>query len=56
MEFSKVFRPLIDISRNLISVKFSGFSKSVESSISLRHKVDTSGSLWLINYSGFPRF
>ena len=46
----------MDISGNLISVKFGGISKLVKSGKFLRQKVDISGNLKLINPSGFPRF
>ena len=46
----------MDISGNLILVEFGGFSRLIKSSKSLRHKVDTSGNLRLINPSKFPRF
>ena len=56
MEFSEVFRSLININANLILVEFSGFSKLVKFSIFLRCGVDTSGNPRLINFSGFFRF
>ena len=47
MEFSKVFRFLMDVSGNLISAEFGGFSGL---------KVDTNRNFRLINFSEFPRF
>ena len=56
MEFSKVFRSLMDVSGNLISVEFSRISGLMESGGFSRRKVDISGNLRLIDLSGFPRF
>ena len=47
MWFSIIFRSLVDIGRNLISVEFSGF---------LGRRVDISRNLRLVDLSGFPRF
>ena len=56
MEFSEFFKSLMDISGNLILVKFGGISRLVESSRFLRQRVDISGNLRLINLGRFPRF
>ena len=50
------FRSLMDISRNLISVEFSGISKLVKSGRFLRQKMDISGNLRLMDPGKFPRF
>ena len=46
----------MDVSGNLISVKFGGISRLVESSKFFRYKVDISRNLRLINPNRFPRF
>ena len=46
----------MDINKHLISVKFGGFFKLVESSKFLKYKVDISGNPRLINPSRFPKF
>ena len=46
----------MDISGNLISVKFSRISGLVESGKFLRQKVDISGNLRLISPGKFPKF
>ena len=56
MEFSRFFKSLIDISRNLILVEFGGISKLVKSSGFFRQGVDISKNLKLINSGGFPEF
>ena len=56
MEFSRFFRSLTDISRNLISIEFGGISKLVKSSKFLKQGVDINKNLKLINLSRFPRF
>ena len=56
MEFSKVFKSLVDISKNLILIKFSGFFRLVEFSKFLKHKVNISKNPRLINPSRFPKF
>ena len=56
MKFSKVFRFLTDISRNLILMEFTRISRLVESSRFFRHKVDISGNHRLIDPSRFPKF
>jgi len=47
---------LVDISRNLTLVEFSGIPRLVESSRFLRRGVDIGGNLRLIDFSGFPKF
>ena len=49
-------RSLMDVIRYLILVKFSGIIKLVESGGFLRYKVDISGNLRLMDFSGFPKF
>ena len=56
MEFSKIFRSLVDISRNLTFIEFSRILRLVESGRFLRHIVDISRNLRLVNLSRFPRF
>ena len=56
MEISRIFRSLVDVSRNLIFIEFSGILKSIESSGFLRHGVDISRNLRLVNFSKFSRF
>ena len=56
MEFSRFFKSLMDISGDLILVKFSRISRLVKSSRFLRQGVDISGNLRLINPSRFPKF
>jgi hypothetical protein len=43
MGFGRIFRSLVDISRNLIFVEFSGTLRLVEPSGFLRRGVDVSG-------------
>ena len=47
---------MADVGRYLILVEFSRIVKSVKSNKFLRCRVDISGNLRLINFSGFPRF
>jgi len=47
MGFSGISKSLIDISRNFMSVEFSG---------NLKYKVNISGNLRLVGLSGFSRF
>ena len=56
MEFSGNFKSLIDISGNLTSVKFSKILKLVEFGGFLRHKVNNSKILRLMDFSKFPKF
>jgi len=66
MEFSRVFRSLVDIgrilrrrvgiSRNLILVGFSGIPRLVESSGFFRYRVDSYRNFRLVNPSRFFRF
>ena len=46
----------MDISRNFILIKFSGIPKLVKSSKFLRHKVDISRNLRLIDFSESFKF
>ena len=46
----------MNISRNLISVKFSKIPRLVESGGFFRYRVDISRNLRLIDLSGFPKF
>ena len=46
----------MDISRNLTSVEVSRIPRLVESGGFLRRRVDISGNLRLMDFSGFPRF
>ena len=55
MGFSKVFKSLVDVSGNLISVEFIRFSRLVKSSEFLRRRVDISGNPRLIGPSKFPK-
>ena len=55
MGFSRNFRFLIVISRNLVLVEFGGIFGLVESSGFLGYKVDFSGNLKLVDFSGFLR-
>ena len=56
MGFGGIFRSLIGIGGILTSVEFNGIPRLVKSSKFLRHRVDISGNLRLIDFSGFPRF
>jgi len=56
MEFSRISRSLINISRNLTLVEFSKIPRLVESSRILRYRVDISRNPRLIDSSRFPRF
>ena len=56
MGFSRNFEFLIDVSGSLISVKFSGVPRLVESSRFLKHRVDISKNLRLIDLSKFFKF
>ena len=56
MEFSRNFRFLMDINRNLTLVKLGEIPKLVESSEFFKYKVDISRNLRLIDLSEFPRF
>ena len=55
-KFSRVFKSLIDISKNFILIEFGKFSRLIESGKSLKYKIDTSGNLKLINFSRFSKF
>ena len=46
----------MDISRNFILIEFSRIPRLVKSSKILRHKVDISRNLRLMDFSGFFRF
>ena len=56
MEFSRFFKSLMDISRNLILVEFGRIYRLVKSSGFLRQGVDISGNLRLMDPGGFPKF
>ena len=46
----------MDVSGNFMSMEFGGISKLVKFSKFLRHRVDISRNLRLIDFSGFLRF
>jgi len=54
--FGGISRSLVDIGGNLISVKFGGILRLVESGRFLRRRVDISRNLRLVDLSGFSRF
>jgi hypothetical protein len=56
MEFIRNFKFLIDVSGNFALIKFSGIPRLMKSSKFLRHRVDISKNLKLINFSRFSRF
>ena len=56
MEFSRILRSLIGVSRNLLFVEFSKILRLVESSRFLRRRVDISRNLRLVDLGGFSRF
>ena len=56
MEFSRNFKFLMDVSKSLILVDFSGIPRLVEFSKFLKCKIDISKNLRLINLSGFSKF
>ena len=56
VEISRIFRSLVDVSRNLTFIEFSGILILVESSRFLRRRVDISRNLRLVDLSGFSRF
>ena len=56
MEFSRNFRSLIDVSGNFTLMEFGGIPRLVKSSKFLRHRVDISKNLRLINFSRFLKF
>ena len=56
MEFSRNFKSLMDISRNFTLIKFSGIPRLVKSSKFLRHRVDISKNLRLMDFSKFLKF
>ena len=56
MEFNRISRSLVNISRNLILVKFDKITRLVESSKFFRRKVDINKNFRPINTSRFPRF
>ena len=53
MDISRYFRSLADISRYLISVKFSGIVRSIKFSGFLRYRVDISRNLRLSKFFKF---
>ena len=56
MEFSRNFKSLIDVSGNFILMEFGGISMLVKFSKFLKHRVDISRNLRLIDFSRFFRF
>jgi len=56
MEFSRLFKSLVDVSRFLILVEFGRVPMLVKSSRFLGRRVDISRNLRLINLSRFPKF
>jgi len=54
--FSRIFRSLIDIGRNLTLIKFGKIPRLVESGRFFRRRVDISRNLKLIDFSRFPKF
>ena len=50
------FKSLVDVVKYLILVEFSGIIGLVESSKFLKCRVDISGNLRLMNFSGFFKF
>ena len=56
MDVNGYFKSLMDASRYLILVEFSGIVRSVESSGFLKCKVDISGNFRLIDLSRFLKF
>ena len=46
----------MDVSRNLIFIEFSGILRLMESGRFLRHRVDISRNLRLIDLGGFSKF
>jgi len=54
--FSRIFRSLIDISRNLTLVEFSRIPRLVKSGGFFRRGVDSCGNFRLVDPSGFFRF
>jgi hypothetical protein len=55
-EFSRIFRFLMDISRNLALVELGKISRLIEFGGFLKYKVHISKNLRLIDLSKFPRF
>ena len=56
MEIGRIFGSLVDFSRNLIFIEFSGILRLVESGRFLRYRVDISRNLRLVDLGGFSRF
>ena len=56
MGFGRNFKFLIGVSGSFILVEFSRVPRLVESSKILRHGVDISGNLRLINFNKFSKF
>ena len=56
MDISRYFKSLMDASRYFILVEFSGIVRLVKSGGFLRYKVDISGNLRLMDFSGFFKF
>jgi len=56
MEFSRIFRSLVDVSRILILVEFGKIPILVESGRFLRRGMDINRNLRLVDLSRFPRF
>jgi len=53
MEFSGVFRSLVDVGGILMLIEFSGIPGLVESSGFLRYRVDSYRNFRLVDYGGF---
>ena len=56
MEFSGNFKSLMDINGNFMLIEFGGIPELVKSNKFLRHGVDISENLRLIDFSKFLRF
>ena len=56
MEFSGNFRSLMDVSGNFTLIGFGGIPRLIKSNRFLRHRVDISGNLRLIDFSRFLKF
>jgi len=56
MEFSRIFRSLVDVNRFLILVEFGRILILIESGGFLRRKVGISKNLRIVDLSRFPKF
>jgi len=56
MGFGRISRSLVDIGGNLITIKFSGILRLIESGGFLKCGVDISRNLRLVDLIKFPRF